>query len=325
MPNEHDYIILCDSADEERAGFIEDWLDANLKTAHVTPYDSSDHMQFAVQVSQAAKKAQTVILCLSDNFTPLQFPAPQFQVPLQHDPECNKGLVFAVALAPLRETEIKPVISIIDAFSGDERERRRRFIERITATVAPAKKRSPKRPIASAGTTITQNIGKARDVLAAGGNIIQTPKHITRTEFTPDDRHISEATAAKVKIAVEDLANRTLGENGKPNFGMWYNRLNKRFNVGTYRAVLAAETDELLSWISQQKAMSRGKLRRSNPVKYRTDLYSVIWANAKSKNMSKEDVYEFARVKLGLKQPIATLTKLGPNQLKHLSEFIRRA
>jgi len=164
-----DYIILCDFADEESAGFIEDWLDANLKTAHVIPYDSGEHMQFAVQVSQAVKKAKAVILCLTENFAPFQFPAPQFHAPLQHDPECNKGLVFSVALAPLQETEIKPIIAIIDAFSGDERERRRRFIERITATVVPEKKRLPKRASARAGTTSPKISTKPGTCLPPGG------------------------------------------------------------------------------------------------------------------------------------------------------------
>lgn len=327
MPTKLDYIILCDIADTEPASFIEDWIDANALTSQVVPYDSSEHMQFGVYVSEAAKKASAVVLCLTNNFSPIQFAVPDFHAAVRHDPNCSLGKVFAVAIAPLKQTELTPVLNIIDAANGEERDRRRRFVEGVIKHQSPktAKRTTKKSPEAKVGTTINQSIGRARDVVAAGRDVIQTKKHISRPEFTPDERHITEATAAKVKEVIEDLANRTVGEDGKPNFGMWYTRLNKRFNVGTFRAILVEDTAELLSWLSQQKAMNRGKLRRSNPDRYRNDLYSVVWANATSKGMSKEDVYEFARIKLKLKKPITSLKSLGPNQLKHLSEYIRRA
>ena len=34
-----DYIIICDIADTEPVGFLEDWLDANLKRAEIRPFD----------------------------------------------------------------------------------------------------------------------------------------------------------------------------------------------------------------------------------------------------------------------------------------------
>lgn len=322
-----DYIILCDIADTEPASFIEDWIDANALTSQVVPYDSSEHMHFGVYVSEAAKKASAVVLCLTDNFTPIQFAVPDFQAGVSHDPTCSLGKVFAVAITPLKQTELTPGLNIIDAANGEERDRRRRFVEGVIKQQNPkisTKRTAKKSTEAQVGTTINQTIGRARDVVAAGRDVIQTKKHISRPEFTPDQRHITEATAAKVKEVIEDLANRTLGEDGKPNFSMWYTRLNKRFKVGTFRAILVEDTADLLSWLSQQKAMNRGKLRRSNPDRYRNDLYSVVWANAKSKGMSKDDVYEFARIKLKLKKPITSLKSLGPNQLKHLSEYIRR-
>jgi len=328
MPTKLDYIILCDIADTEPASFIEDWIDANALTSQVVPYDSGEHMHFGVYVSEAAKKASAVVLCLTNNFSPIQFAVPEFQAAVRHDPTCSLGKVFAVAISPLKPTELTPVLNLIDSANGEERDRRRRFVEGVIKHRGPKKpaKRTPKITTeATAGATINQTIGRARDVVAAGRDVIQTKKHISRPEFTPDERHITEATAAKVKEVIEDLANRTLGEDGKPNFGMWYTRLNKRFKVGTFRAILVEDTAELLSWLSQQKAMNRGKLRRSNPGRYRNDLYSVVWANADSKGMSKDEVYEFARVKLRLKKPIVSLKSLGPNQLKHLSEFIRRA
>jgi len=281
-------------------------------------------MQFSVQVSQALKKAQAVILCLSDNFTPFQFPVPQFQAPLEHDPECNKGLIFAVALAPLQETEIKPVISIIDAFSGDERERRRRFIERITSTVAPAKKRSPKRTSASAGTTITQNINKARDVLTAGGNIIQTQKHITRPNFTPNESHITPEQASRIKKLVDELVEMddASGKDLGRSYQRWWGLLKNTFLVTTYKEISRERFEEAVSLLQQAKARNLPAIRRKDNELWRRKNYAAIFAIAK-KNLgwSEEDIHAFASLKLG--ETVSSLKDVGERDLTKIVRLIR--
>jgi hypothetical protein len=186
-----DHIVICDTTDIELAEMLGDWLDTNLKTVTVVSYDSTEHLQFPVQTAQAFKKAKSIILCLTDNFLPLRFPLPQFQSCIADDPDCSKGKVLAVAMRPLTETEVIPMISVIDCYSGELGQNRRRFIERDLAATAPAKKRDTRKSPPAAGTNITQNVGKARDVIAATGNITYTAKHVTKTEFTPDERHIT--------------------------------------------------------------------------------------------------------------------------------------
>ncbi len=319
-----DYIILCDIADTEPAGFLEDWLDANLKRAEIRPFDTSEHIQFGVQVTQAAKKAGAVILCLTDNFTPIQFSQPEFQAAIAHDPDCSNGLVFAVAVTPLRPTEIQPVISIIDAFSGEERERRRRFIERITADAKPVKKRSTKKPASGTGTAITQTIGKARDVLAAGGNIIHSPKHITRTEFTPDERHLSPEQAAKIHALVKELAEMDVaaGKNEAKSFQTWWSYVKNTFKVTTYKEIAREDFEKAVSLLQQAKGMNLPKIRRKDNDLWRMKHYRSIFGTAKKGlGWSDDQIHEFAAMKLG--KPVAHLSDLGERDLARLARLIR--
>lgn len=217
-----DHIVICDTADTELAEILGDWLDTNLKSVTVVSYDSTEHLQFPVQIAQAFKKAKSVVLCLTDNFVPLRFPLPQFQSCIADDPDCSKGKVLAVAMRPLTETEVIPMISIIDSYSGELSQNRRRFIERAIAATAPAKKRTARKSPAS-GPTINQNIGKARDVLAAGRDINYAAKHVTKNEFTPDDRHITSEQAVKIKDFIDELVDMdaSAGKDKGRSYGMW--------------------------------------------------------------------------------------------------------
>ena len=73
-----DHIVICDTADLELAETLGDWLDTNLKTVSIRHYDSTEHLQFPVQTAQAFKTAKSVVICLTDNFTPLKFPLRSF-------------------------------------------------------------------------------------------------------------------------------------------------------------------------------------------------------------------------------------------------------
>jgi hypothetical protein len=324
MPTKLDYIILCDIADTEPAGFIQEWLDGFLKRAELRPFDASEHLQFGVQVTQAAKKADAVILCLTDNFTPIQFSQPEFQSAIAHDPDCTKGLVVAVAVTPLRPTEIQPVISIIDAWSGDEKERRRRFLERIAATPKPSKKRATKKAPSSAGTSITQNVGKARNVIAANGPVNFATKHVTRTEFTPDERHITPEQASRIKRLVDDLvemddaAGKAIGR----SYQQWWKMLNNTFEVTTYKEIPRERFEEALSFLQQAKARNLPKIRRKDNELWRKKHYQVIFGIGKRElGWSDDEIHSFATLKLG--KPVASLSDIGERDLAKLARQIR--
>lgn len=265
-----DHIVICDTAD------------TNLKTVTVVSYDSTEHLQFPVQIAQAFKKAKSVVLCLTDNFLPLRFPLPQFQSCIADDPDCSKGKVLAVAMRPLTETEVIPMISIIDSYSGELSQNRRRFIERAIAATAPAKKRTARKSPAS-GPTINQNIGKARDVLAAGRDINYAAKHVTKNEFTPDDRHITSEQAVKIKDFIDELVDMdaSAGKDKGRSYGMWWKTFNNKFKITTYRELRREYFDDAMLFLRQAKAQYLPKIRRKDNELWRRKHYGTIFGIAK--------------------------------------------
>lgn len=324
MPSKKlDHIVICDSSDIELAEILGDWLDTNLRTVTVVSYDSTEHLQFPVQIAQGLKKAKSVVLCLTDNFIPLQFPLPQFQSCIAEDPDCLKGKVIAVAMRPLTETEVTPMISIIDSHSGELTQKRRRFIERAVA--APAKKRAPRKsPPSITGTTINQKIGKARDVLTAGGDINYSPKQINRTEFTPDERHISSEQAVKIKNLIDELVDMdaSAGKDKGRSYGMWWKMLTNEFKIASYRELPRESFDEAVLFLRQAKARNLPKIRRKDNELWRRKHYGTIFGIAKKgMGWSDEDVHQFASAKF--KKQVASLSDIGEQDLARLARWIR--
>lgn len=318
-----DHIVICDTADIELAEMLGDWLDTNLKTVTVVAYDSTEHLQFPVQVAQALKKAKSVVLCLTDRFLPLQFPLPQFQSCIADDPDCSKGKVLAVAMRPLREAEVIPTISVIDAYSGELSQNRRRFIEHAVAAT-PAKKRvARKSPPPASGTTINQKIGKARDVLAAGRDINYSPKQINRTEFTPDERHITSEQAVKIKDLIDELVDMdaSAGKEKGRSYGMWWKLFNNQFKINTYRELPREAFEAGVLFLRTAKARNLPKIRRKDNELWRRKHYSSIFGTAKGMGWSDEDIRQFASTKL--KKRVASLTDIGEQDLSRLLRWIR--
>lgn len=181
----------------------------------------------------------------------------------------------------------------------------------------------PKSAGSSFNVSIQQN-GRGNRAQVAAGDIINTERHTKVVKFTPDESHISGEQAKRIRQLIDKLAKTLTGEDGKPNFRDAYGRLYNKFNIGTYRELKSESFDDAVSYLQQQAAINRPKLRRINPQAYRNNLYSPIWAKMKELSWDKPQVYAFASQKLELKKPISSLTQLGPNQLKSLYEYISR-
>ncbi len=174
-------------------------------------------------------------------------------------------------------------------------------------------------------TVVVQQRGRGNRANVAGRDLIITEKHTKKVHFTPDESHITPAEGKKIKVLIEKLAFKLVNEEGKPNFQDAYGGLYRHLGVNSYREIKRIQFDEAISYLRQQGAINRSKLKRSSPQSYRNDLYAPIWAKQKELGWEKSDVYDFAYEKLALKKPISTLKKLGPLQLKHLYEHISRA
>jgi len=174
-------------------------------------------------------------------------------------------------------------------------------------------------------TVVVQQRGRGNHANVAGRDLIITEKHTKNVQFTPDESHIAPAEGKKIKALIEKLAFKLINEEGKPYFQDANGGLYRHLGVNSYREIKRTQFDEAISYLRQQGAINRSKLKRSNPQSYRNDLYAPIWAKQKELGWEKSAIYDFAYEKLALKKPISTLKKLGPLQLKNLYEHISRA
>jgi hypothetical protein len=91
-----------------------------------------------------------------------------------------------------------------------------------------------------------------------------------------------------------------------------------KFNVTHYALLPKDQFDDAIKWIQKQIAINRQKLRKPDNEKWKTQIYSSIWAKARERGMDKPQVYDYAEKVLSLKKPISSLKELSDTRLKKL-------
>jgi hypothetical protein len=156
----------------------------------------------------------------------------------------------------------------------------------------------------------------------AGRDIYINKKEIKRYSVTPSPDCITPAQKQTIKEKITEIVERSAiaGGNRKALFPFWWSKLQKKFRVNSYQEILQYQYDAVMTWLSQQKAISRPKLRRPANDTWRNELYAAIWARQKELGMSKEWVYSAVYEKLG--KVVSSLTELGERDLKKLYDLI---
>lgn len=166
--------------------------------------------------------------------------------------------------------------------------------------------------------------GQRHRVQVAGGDIITAERHVHRNAITPGEAHITAEQRTKLTALIAQVADRLAGEDGTPRFGAVHAMLQRRFSIASYLLLPAEKFEDAISFLLQQRAILRSRLRRRNPVAYERDFLRAIHARRVELGWIKPQLYAFAVEKLGLKKPLTALTQLGPVQLKTLAALMRR-
>lgn len=166
--------------------------------------------------------------------------------------------------------------------------------------------------------------GKSNQVNVAGGDLVVTSRVVRRNAITPDERHLAREQRAQLLDVIHELAARLGGRGGPPNPAAVHRMLQHRFDVVSYLLIPRERYAETLNYLRQQRAIHRGALRRRDPAAFRHDLFRSIFARATELGWPREKVYAFAKKRLGLAAPIASLKPIGPRQLETLAAKLRR-
>jgi len=178
-----------------------------------------------------------------------------------------------------------------------------------------------KTPLQSATSKAPQSI-VGNGNIQAGRDVNINKREVIRNEFTPGPEHITPAQARKIQKLVEkaaEIEEKAGADRGKV-FAKWWKRVKDQYGVPTYLAIPAHLGDHAIGWLTQQVAIMRPKLRRTDNASWRNSLYTPIWAKARALGKSKGEVYAIAEERLGVK--VSSLTKLGEQNLKKLYNIL---
>jgi hypothetical protein len=172
-------------------------------------------------------------------------------------------------------------------------------------------------------TSIKQTVVGRHNVVA-GGDIIHTERLVKKNITQPGPLHITEEEAFEVKRLIDELA-KIDTDSGRPDsHRTWYSWMYRKFEVTSYKTVPREKYADVISWLRQQKAINRKKLRRPANKKWRDQLFGAIYGRWRQLGFQKEDIYAFAFERLELAKPITSLTELGEQDLKGLYDIIYR-
>ena len=144
-----------------------------------------------------------------------------------------------------------------------------------------------------------------------------------RVVQNPGPEHITEEQAFKIQQQISKVAELDR-VSGQPSYGRWQNKLKKTFKVTSYKLIARADYPAVVSWLQQQAAILRPKLRRTDNERWRNEFYTAIYAKANELGMQKRDVYDLAEKRLKLPGPINSLKDLGEQKLERFYRMMQQ-
>lgn len=177
-------------------------------------------------------------------------------------------------------------------------------------------------PLPSQVPTAVAQTNMNGDNIIVGGDVYLNRKQVKRNVVTPGPDHVPGAVALRIKELIAELADIDTQAGKASTFGQWYNRLYRHFNVTSYQLIPAEQGEEAIEWLQQQKAIHRPKLRRTNNEAWRRSHYTAIYARAGELGFSKQQLYELAQERLGLKVDVRSLKDIGERNLQKLHNIL---
>jgi hypothetical protein len=160
-------------------------------------------------------------------------------------------------------------------------------------------------------------------------NIYLNPINVNRQIIRPTEIHITQEQASMIKKLIDDIIDIKIKAGKLPLAGMvskayqnQWTAFKNRFNITSYHLLPKEKYLDAETWLYQQVAQQKPKLRKTNRPEWRKRLYASIYARLNNLAISKDSIYDFAFHKFDLKKPITSLTELNDTNLKKLDQFI---
>lgn len=160
--------------------------------------------------------------------------------------------------------------------------------------------------------------------VVAGRDVIHTEAVVQKNVTQPGPQHVTEEQAYEIKRLVDELSQIDVDSGRADSHRHWYSWMYRKFKVTSYKTIPLDKYEGVMSWLRQQKAINRPKLRRPANEKWRDQLYGAIYGRWRQLGYEKVDIYTFAFERLQLDVPISSLKELGEQNLKKLYDIVFR-
>lgn len=159
--------------------------------------------------------------------------------------------------------------------------------------------------------------------------INQNTTKVIKNVVQPTGEHINEEQAFIIKRLIDEIVEiQYTGSRARfpksKYYPEWWKKLCNRFRITSYKLIPREKFEEAESWLHQQVAILRPKLRRTDKNEWRNQHYKAIYTKANSLNLTKEELYQLAFDKLLLKNYISSLKDLKDSELKKFYDKIMR-
>jgi hypothetical protein len=324
-----DFFISYTKTDRTYAVTIRGWLEDAGHSVVMQDPDFAAGSNFVLEMDRAAKEASRTIAVLSEDYLKASFTQPEWAAAFAGDPTGAEKRLVLIRVKPCVVEGLLKQVVYIDIVGLDIESARQRILDLLAGKSARGKalatakkpKAASRRPKAQ---LIQQTATAGRDVLQAAGDINLNKKEVLRPVLPREPQHITEAQAAEIRERLNELGERDEKAGRGPTYGAWMKRFKDKFEVASYTRLDASQFEAAISWIKQQKAMNRSRLRRPSNKSWREDHYTIIYGCLRTLKWDKPKLYEFAFEKLALKKPIKSLKELGEQNLEKLAGVVRR-
>jgi|SRR5665213_182687 len=317
-----DFFISYNKADKAWTSGLANWLDQAMFTTILQEQDFVAGSNFVSEMHHALKTATRLIMVLSPDYLTAKFPEAEWTAAFASDP---------TMLIPVRVREcqpdglLKPII-YIDLTNLPVAQAREKFISEIKAALNSKRKRRAGNPTPSSQrnpASVKQTIIGDKNIVA-GGDMIHTEKIVQKNVTQPGPQHITEEQAYEIKRLIDELSQIDVDSGRADSHRHSYSWMYKKFKVTSYKTVPSEKFENVMSWLRQQRAINRPKLRRPANDKWRDQLYGSIYGRWRQLDYEKTTIYNFAFERLELDTPISSLKELGEQNLKKLYDIVFR-
>ncbi len=312
-----DFFISYNKADKVWAEGLANWLDQAMFTTILQEQDFVAGSNFVSEMHHALKNAKRLIMVLSPDYLIARFPEAEWTAAFASDP---------TMLVPVRVREcqpdglLKPII-YIDLTNLPVEQAREKFISEIKAALHGKRKGragnstpTPQKTPASVNQTIT---GDGNTQIAGDYHHYEKPSR-PKIIVTPPPGAVSPAELKQIHSWIENLVENTLGMSQSAAFAMWWSRFKNRFELTRAEQLLSHQIPDVEAWHRQQVAITKRGWKTKAPNEWRKARYGAIHMAMEQMGVDKLIYYAEISVRLKMKIPFTTLTKLTKKDLERV-------